>query len=337
MRRCLDLAAKGVGRVAPNPLVGCVIVRENEVIGEGYHAKFGEQHAEIKALESVKDKSLLKGSTLYVNLEPCNHFGKTPPCTDQIIEAKVARVVIGQRDPNIQVAGQGVEVLKGAGIEVEEEVLAEDNYQLNLRFITFHEKQRPYIILKWAQTKDGFTAKTGEVETAVSNGQSRLIVHRWRSQEQAIMVGTNTALIDDPQLTVRELGGTNPLRVVLDRELKIPTNYHLLSGKVSTIVVNESKSASENNLEHLKLKFDDQLLLNLMSELSSRNIQSVLVEGGAKLHNSFIVQDLWDEARVITSTLIFRSGVKAPDIKGKIHKIEAVEDNSISYIMNMSV
>jgi len=334
MQRCIDLAQKGMGRVAPNPLVGCVVVFGDEIIGEGYHSRFGELHAEIKALESVEDKSLLGSSTLYVNLEPCNHFGKTPPCTRRIIEAGVPKVVIGLRDPNIQIEGRGIEKLREAGIEVIEGILSESNYELNRRFLTLHKKKRPYIILKWAQTSDGFMAKAGDVKTAISNEQSKQLVHQWRGEEQAIMVGTNTALIDNPQLTVREIDGVNPLRVVLDRELQIPQNSHLLDGKTSTIVVNEHKSDREHNVEHLKLDFDQDLLTNVLNELASRDIQSILVEGGAQLHSSFIAANLWDEARIITSPITFGGGIEAPEISGEQLKTESLGNNFIAYLTN---
>lgn len=336
MQRCIDLALQGRGRVAPNPLVGCVIVYEDKIIGEGYHAKYGDLHAEIKSLDSVVDKTLLSNSTLYVNLEPCNHFGKTPPCTRKIIDAGIPKVVIGHRDPNIQIEGNGVEELQKAGVEVVEHVLRESNFDLNRRFTTFHEKRRPFIILKWAQTADGYMAQTGGVQTLISNEQSKQLVHHWRSEEQAIMVGTNTALVDNPRLTVREIEGINPLRVVLDRELRIPLENYLFDGQTPTLVINDLKSEKEGNLEYLKLGFKEELLANILKELTSRDIQSILVEGGAQLHNSFIALNLWDEARIITSPVTFGSGIEAPDISGEEIKSESVGDNSISYLRNSS-
>lgn len=346
MKRCLELAVKGLGHVAPNPMVGCVIVHKDKIIGEGYHQRYGEAHSEVNAINSVQDQELLKNSTLYVSLEPCSHHGKTPPCVDLIIQKKIPHVVIGSVDTNPLVSGKGIEKLKSAGIKVEYGVLEKECRELNKRFYTFHEKKRPYIILKWAQTKDGFIDKqrsANEVgqQLKISSDSSALLVHQWRSQEQAIMVGTNTALLDNPKLTARSnspllrppvpvrpgrgAGGEdkNPIRIVIDKELKIPKHYHLLDGSTPTLVFTNLKKEKSTNLEYFTVKgtrdegrgTNDDLIINILSELYKKNIQSVLVEGGAKLINSFIQQNLWDEARVIVNETTIQNGVNAPDIK----------------------
>ena len=319
MKRCLELAEKGFGKVAPNPMVGCVIVHNNKVIGEGYHQKFGDAHAEVNAINSVRDKSLLKNSTLYVNLEPCSHFGKTQPCADLIIRYKIKYVVIGSMDTNPLVSGKGIYKIASSRSDVKVGVLENECKKLNKRFYTFHEKKRPYIILKWAQTKDNFFGIIN-LKTQISRHKSQKLVHKWRSEEQAIMVGTNTALIDNPQLTVRKIKGNNPLRGVIDEDLKIPSRFHLLDGSVPTIVFTGKTKSSKKNIEYVVIDFKKNVLKQIMNELYQRQIQSLIVEGGAKLLNSFISENLWDEARVITSNKKLNelskkgNGVEAPKI-----------------------
>lgn len=320
MKRCLDLAVKGLGAVAPNPMVGCVIVHNGEVIGEGYHEFYGGPHAEVNAVNSVKDKSLLKHSTLYVNLEPCAHYGKTPPCADLIVENKIPYVVIGAIDTNSLVSGKGIEKLAKAGIDVKVGVLEDECKKLNKRFYTYHEKKRPYIILKWAQTADGFIdAKRNEENTSkpvqISNSDTKKLLHLWRSQEQAIMIGTNTALLDNPQLTVREVKGKNPLRITIDKWLRIPKQFYLFDKSTPTLIFTSVDQASETNLEFVKIDFEEPIIPQVMDELYKRNIQSLLVEGGELLLNSFIDSELWDAARVFIADKELKKGVNAPVLK----------------------
>lgn len=334
MRHCLLLAAKGLGHVAPNPMVGAVIVHKGKIIGEGWHMKYGEAHAEVNAINSVDNKGLLSSSTLYVTLEPCAHYGKTPPCADLIVHHKIPYVVIGCIDSNSLVKGKGVEKLVSAGCDVKIGVLDEECRELNKRFFSFHEKKRPYIVLKWAQSADGFIDVLRGIETAgqatpISNAQSKKLVHQWRSEEQAIMVGTNTALLDNPRLTVREHTGKNPLRIVLDRELRIPISYHLFDGSAPTLVFTEMKEKRSDKAEYVHVKFDSTLLKRVMEELVRRNIQSVIVEGGSQLLNSFTSQNLWDESRVLISRRRLGSGVEAPVLHEKPIHTEDIEGDEL--------
>lgn len=338
MKQCLDLAKLGFGNVAPNPMVGCVIVHRNIIIGTGYHQKCGEAHAEVNAINSVKNKNLLKDSTLYVNLEPCAHYGKTPPCSNLIIEHKIPNVVIGCIDSFSEVSGKGIAKMVASGIKVNVGVLEKESLELNKRFFTFHNKKRPYIILKWAQTIDGFidverhceersnlTHKDGNTSTPLSEQSSdnwittpasKKLVHQWRSEEQAIMVGTNTALNDNPQLNVREIKGKNPLRIVLDLNLRLPEELHLFDKSTPTLVLNGIKNEKEDKLEFIKIK-KDNLIQEILNELYKKEIQSVIIEGGAQLLTSFINQNLWDEARVFTGIKKFEKGLKAPVLNKK--------------------
>jgi diaminohydroxyphosphoribosylaminopyrimidine deaminase/5-amino-6-(5-phosphoribosylamino)uracil reductase len=312
MRRCLELAAQAAGFVAPNPMVGCVIVHDGKIIGEGFHRTFGQAHAEVNAIESVSDRSLLAHSTLYVNLEPCSHFGKTPPCADLIIANEIPEVIIGCHDPNPEVSGNGVKKLRAAHCHVHLGVLETECEELNRRFFTFHKKQRPYIILKWAQSTDGFMAPAGGERTDISNEFSRTLLHRWRSEEAAIMVGTNTALRDNPVLDARRWNNHNPVRVVLDRELKLSPDLNLFDHGIRTIVITEKSKPAEENLEFFQTAFSEDLLRNVMHHLHHNRLQSVLVEGGARLIQSFIAENLWDEMRVFISPKIFSAGLPAP-------------------------
>lgn len=324
MHRCFELAVRGLGRVAPNPMVGCVIVGDNGVLGEGYHEFFGGPHAEISALNSVENKADLKEATLYVNLEPCAHHGKTPPCTDAIIASGIKNIVIGCSDPNPEVKGKGIEKLTQAGCNVTSGVLEKDCQEVNKRFFVFHERKRPFIILKWAQTSDGFIdrKRTKEESPAkITQDEAEIMVHMWRGQEQAIMVGTHTVIMDNPKLNVRKAHGTSPVRVILDRTLRIPTNANIFDKSAPTLIFTEQQK-SNNGVEYVHIPFDAKLLQNMLNELYKRGIQSVIVEGGEKLLKSFIEKDLWDEAKVFYSNKTLGEGVMAPSFpfpsKGEI-------------------
>lgn len=333
MQRCLQLAANGLGNVAPNPMVGCVIVHNDIIIGEGYHAYYGEAHAEVNAINSVKDKSLLKDATLYVSLEPCSHQGKTPPCTNLIIESGIKNVVIACSDTNPLVGGKGIEKLKTAGVDVISGILNEEARSLNKRFFTFHEQKRPFIILKWAQTTDGFIDKkrTDNTEPAlqISNEHSQRLVHKWRSEEQAIMVGTTTARLDNPRLDVRLVSGKNPLRIVADRNLELAESLNLFDGLNPTLVFTSKEKEGKTNLDFVKIDFNENTLQQVINELFKREIQSVLMEGGSKLLQSFIEQNLWDEARVFISENYIGDGVASPKLKVKHTSIDTIGSNKL--------
>lgn len=319
MQRCFQLAANGLGNVAPNPMVGCVVVHNEKIIGEGYHVNFGEAHAEVNAINSAKDKSTLMASTLYVSLEPCAHQGKTPPCSDLIIESGIKKVVVACSDTNPLVAGKGIEKLKRAGVEVISGVMEKEARELNKRFFTFHEQKRPYIILKWAQTADGFIdrKRNDNIQTAlqISNEHSKRLVHKWRGEEQAIMVGTNTARLDNPKLDVRLVNGKNPLRIVLDKNAELPDSLNLFDGSQPTFVFTAKKNADRTNLEFITIDFTKIVLPQMMSELYEKQIQSVLIEGGSNLLQSFIDESLWDEARVFISETFIGDGIPSPRLK----------------------
>ena len=326
MRRALDLAVLGRGNVSPNPMVGCVIVHNHCIIGEGYHQHYGEAHAEVNAINSVKDKALLSASTLYVNLEPCSHYGKTPPCADLIVKYKLKKVVVANVDVNPLVAGKGLQKLKNAGIEVSVGLLEDEGKNLNKRFFTSVTKQRPYIILKWAETSDGFMARENFDSKWISNAYSRMLVHKWRTEEDAILVGTQTALHDNPQLNVRNWTGKNPLRVVLDRNLKLPKNLYLFDKQQETICYNLHKSEAELNLEFAKLK-PDGFIHNVFQDLYFRKIQSIIIEGGSQLLHSLLEMGLWDEIRLFRSPQIFGKGITAPKPQGTLFYQETIEDD----------
>jgi len=327
MARCLALAKNGFGHVSPNPMVGCVIVHEGKIIGEGYHRLYGGPHAEVNAINAVKDKGLLRSATMYVSLEPCSHWGKTPPCADKIIECGIPKVVTGCRDINAGVNGRGIEKLLSAGIDVVNGVLEQECIALNKRFFTFHKEARPYIILKWAQTTDGFIARIDNKSQWISNIYSRVLVHQWRGQEDAIMVGANTAGIDNPHLTTRDVAGKNPVRVVIDGNLSLPGNLNIFNTGSKTIVLNSLKSIEEGNIEYIKVDFTENIIPQVLHELYLRKIQSVIIEGGAKTLNAFIEKGIWDEARTFISPQIFGSGILAPNIPGNVsERIELMDD-----------
>ena len=315
MQRCLELAIMGLGKVAPNPMVGCVIVNNGKVIGEGYHKAFGEAHAEVNAINSVMNKALLASSQLYVSLEPCAHFGKTPPCADLIIKHNIKRVIIGCIDPNPLTRGKGIEKLIKNGCDITIGALEQECMELNKRFFTFIEKKRPYIIMKWAQSEDGFIdgkRTKDETPAKITGSEPDTLSHQWRSEEQAIMVGTNTVIMDNPLLTTRLIKGKSPIRVLIDRHLKVKDNANIFNNFASVIVFNEEKTETKGNVEFVKINFEYPVPETVMKELYSRNIQSIIIEGGRKLLQSFIDYGMWDEARVFTSGKKLNDGVKAP-------------------------
>lgn len=338
IKRCIELAKNGLGTTYPNPLVGSVIVYNDTIIGEGWHKKSGEPHAEVNAINSVKDKSLLSKATIYVSLEPCSHFGKTPPCSDLIIASKIPNVVIGTVDPNEKVAGNGIKKLLEAGKKVIVGVLENECYELNKRFFTFHNKKRPYIILKWAESSDHFIAPLTKEKVApvwLSNDYSRQLVHKWRSEEQAILVGTQTVLDDNPKLDVRDWIGKNPIRIVLDKSGKIPHDFHVYDSKTPTIFITEQENVTTIDQRIFENAiFDNQLPQKITQILHQHNIQSVIIEGGKQTLQTFIDADLWDEARVFSSNIILKNGIKAPEIKAKNIKKEPIVTDELLTFFN---
>jgi diaminohydroxyphosphoribosylaminopyrimidine deaminase/5-amino-6-(5-phosphoribosylamino)uracil reductase len=327
----------GAGHVAPNPMVGAVLVYDDRVIGEGYHMQYGESHAEVNCINSVSNEDVpyIPESTLYVSLEPCVHFGITPPCTDLIIFNNIPSVIIGCRDSFPAVNGKGIEKLKEAGVNVVAGVLEKECLRLNKRFFTFHELKRPYIILKWAQSTDGKIAASDSSRTPISNELTNRLVHKWRAEEAAIMVGTNTALRDDPRLTARLWPGKDPVRVVIDKELKLPGNLKLFDKSVRTIVFNDKKQEDGAMLSYYQLDKKEDDLLQMMELLYKEKLQSVIIEGGAKLLQSFIDKGLWDEARIISNEeLVIGNGVEAPLLEQhKLIKEERISTDLISFFV----
>jgi len=317
MKRCLELAAKGLGSTAPNPMVGCVIVHKDRIIGEGFHRIYGGPHAEVMAINSVLDLSLLTDSVLYVNLEPCSHFGKTPPCTGFICEKGIPVIVSGTLDPNPIVRGTGIEFLKEKGMNVVTDILKAECINLNKRFFTFHLKKRPFIILKWAQTKDCFIDvdrqehRTGRI-TWITDEASRRLVHKWRAEEQAILVGSRTVMMDNPRLTTRSWPGKNPLRLVIDREGSLSGDLHILDGSVETVVFTYKPKKDRTNLKYFLLERNKDSISTILEFLYTNNIQSLIVEGGKMMIDEFLRQGIWDEARVFTGNVTFGKGVPAP-------------------------
>lgn len=337
MQRCLDLAAIGIADVSPNPMVGCVIVHENIIIGEGYHQKIGEAHAEVNAIQAVFERygdqapALLKDATAYVNLEPCAHFGKTPPCADLLVKHQIKSVVIGNTDPFTGVNGQGIAKLKAANIEVKTGVLAEKCSHLNRRFFTRIKQQRPYIILKWAQTADGYFAPPEKQKKWISGPSAQQLVHQWRSEEDAVLIGKNTALVDNPMLNTRLWPGKSPIRIVIDRNLDIPTNFHLFEEGAKTIVFNEVKTAVENHVHFVQMEdMKYYLAQKIAFQLYLMDIQSVMIEGGVNLLNQFIQANLWDEARVFKAKNTWREGIKAPELALKPNECLTIGDDELN-------
>ncbi|HLI93953.1 MAG TPA: bifunctional diaminohydroxyphosphoribosylaminopyrimidine deaminase/5-amino-6-(5-phosphoribosylamino)uracil reductase RibD [Puia sp.] len=345
MSRCLELALLGAGHVAPNPMVGAVLLYtdaatgEERIIGEGYHERYGEKHAEVNCIDAVKeaDRPLIEKSTLFVSLEPCVHYGKQPPCADLIIEKRIPRVIAGCRDPFPEVNGKGIEKLRGAGVDVQVGLLERACKELNRRFFTANTLHRPYIILKWAQTADGKIAGPGR--RFISNEYSNRLVHRWRAEESAILVGTATAMLDDPALTVRLWDGVNPVRLVVDKELRLPHSLQLFDGKVRTIVFNRIKHGEAGGVEYYQISPDSSLVHQLSMALAQLKLQSVLVEGGAMLLQSFIDEGYWDEARVITNNeLLIPAGLAAPVLAGaSLEREECLSGDSIRIYFNRPV
>lgn len=328
MKRCIELASNGQFVTSPNPMVGCVIMHGDAIIGEGYHKKAGSVHAEVNAIESVQDKSLLSKARLYVNLEPCSHTGKTPPCTDLIIKYKIPEAIIGNIDNNPEVSGKGIEKLKNAGCKVSTGINEAECYKLNNKFFTYHKFKRPYIILKWAETPDGFidierNDNSPKQPTWITNETSRSIVHKWRSEVDAIMIGTQTALLDNPTLTTRRWEGANPVRIILDKTLRLPNNLNIFNDDAETIIVNEIKSIKSKNIEFFKINYK-HLQQDILCMLFEKNILSVLIEGGEKLITSYLKEGLWDEIRMFIGTKSFKKGKKAPEID-----IQPVSNESI--------
>lgn len=323
MLRALELAAHGRGAVSPNPMVGCVIVHENRIIGEGWHRKFGEAHAEVNAIQAVENKELLKNSTVYVSLEPCSHYGKTPPCADLLIKHQVKKVVIANLDTHPNVAGAGIKKLREAGIEVITGILDKYGRELNKRFFTAVEKQRPYVVLKWAQTSDGFIAHENYDSKWISDVYSRQLVHKWRSEEDAILVGTKTVFHDNPHLTVRDWTGRNPVRIVIDRFLKLSDTRHVFDRKQKTIIYNLLKHEEHENLLLIRVDEED-FLEQVLKDMLKQNLHSVLIEGGAFTLQRFIDALVWDEVRMFVSPRSFGKGIKAPVLHGNLIREEAV-------------
>jgi len=313
MRRALELARLGFGNVSPNPMVGCVIVQNGLIIGEGFHREYGGPHAEVHAVNSVENKALLSESEVYVTLEPCSHFGKTPPCADLLVEHKVNKVYVSNNDPNPMVAGQGIKKLENAGIEVVQGILKEEGYDLNKRFFKNFEQKRPYVILKWAETADGFIARKDFDSKWISNEFSRKLVHKWRAEEDAILVGKNTAKYDNPTLDVRDWEGKDPLRIVIDHELSLDQKLNLFNTKIPTICYNLKRQEELQNLSFIKLNKGD-FIQKLLVDLYQRNIQSLILEGGAQTITDFILAGLWDEARIFQAETCFGDGIRAPQL-----------------------
>lgn len=333
IKRCIELAGKALGKTYPNPLVGSVIVHNDIIIGEGYHQKAGENHAEINAINSVKDRSLIPESTIYVSLEPCAHYGKTPPCALKIKELGFKKVVIGAMDSHDKVNGKGKKIIQDAGIEVVSGILEGECNALNKRFFTYHEKKRPYIILKWAQSGDGFMDKDFQ-PVSISNSLVNQFVHQLRADEHAILVGTQTALNDNPALTVRNVEGENPIRILIDFNLKVPLDFNIYNKEARTLIFNTVKEEKTANLHFIKIK-KENFLNELMSALYKEQIQSVIIEGGRFTLQQFINENLWDEAIVIENkNLKLLNGTRAPQFEKDPERSEELRDNAVLFYKN---
>jgi len=336
MRRCLDLAALGAGNVAPNPMVGAVLVYNGKIIGEGYHQRYGEAHAEVNAINNAIEKGFaaaVSKSVIYVSLEPCAHFGKTPPCADLIIRYKIPKVVIGCRDPFKEVNGKGIEKLQAAGIEVVSGIMENECMEINRRFFTFHTKHRPYIILKWAQTENREIASLGTERLLITNEKTNRLVHKWRGEEAGILIGTNTALADNPELTTRLWPGNSPVRLVIDMNLRLPSSLKIFNSNTKTIVFNKIKHEQDGNILFYQITDDVSVVQQVVNALYHLKIQSLIVEGGALLLQSFIEENLWDEARVITNTKMkIENGLPAPQL---VNAAESSADESTGDLINI--
>ncbi|MBC6401166.1 MAG: bifunctional diaminohydroxyphosphoribosylaminopyrimidine deaminase/5-amino-6-(5-phosphoribosylamino)uracil reductase RibD [Ekhidna sp.] len=332
MQRALKLAQLGRGSVSPHPMVGCVITYEDKIIGEGFHLRYGEAHAEVNAVNDVEDQSLLPDSTVYITLEPCAHYGKTPPCADLLIDKRVRKVVAACRDPFVQVDGKGIEKLKKAGIEVGQGLMEKEAIELNKRFFTFHQKKRPYVILKWAQTQDGFIARENGDSKWISNQYSRQLVHKWRTEEDAVLVGKNTAIQDNPSLTSRYWEGKNPLRVLFDSSLRVEENKAIFNSQAKTLIFNLTEEKMEKTNRWVKC--DELKPEEVLKTLHKENIQSIIIEGGSQVLNAFVQDNCWDEARIFTSKVIFQRGIKPPEINGEITARENILEDQLTIYKN---
>lgn len=343
MQRCLELARLGAGLVSPNPMVGSVIVYQGKIVGEGWHQQFGGAHAEVNAIQSVLDISILKEADLYVNLEPCSHTGKTPPCANLIIQHQFKRVVVGMSDPNPLVAGKGIARLKEAGIEVITDVLRDECLDLNKRFVKHMVRQQPYIILKWAQTRNGFIAPLAakmspqqfEEERHITGFFVQRLVHKWRTQEDAIMVATHTVMTDNPALDARAWTGRAPKRIVLDKTLKLSLDLKVFKVPQTTFIINEIKEGEEGNLIYIKLNFSGDWIAQMFAKLLAYQVQSIVVEGGSVLLNTLIAQNYWDEAIVFYSPKHISDGVPAPAIGGKLASQFELDNMQASQYLNL--
>lgn len=316
MQRCLQLAEKGKGRVAPNPMVGAVLVYENRIIGEGWHQEYGSPHAEVNCINSVAaiDKQFIPKSTLYVSLEPCAHHGKTPPCSLRIIQEKIKKVVVCNDDPFEKVSGKGYELLKEAGVQVTKGVCNKIGQWVNRRFFCFHQNKRPYIILKWAQTANGFMAPIDRARKSITDSTSQELVHQWRTEEAAILVGHTTAMQDNPQLTARLVSGKQPLRITLDKDLQLPLTHHLFNDEAPTWIINQHKHEVSGNIKWLRIDFTKDIWQQIFTLLYQHQVSSILIEGGPYLLNTLIAANLWDEARILTASTVWEEGVAAPQL-----------------------
>ncbi len=340
--RCIQLAKNGLGSTFPNPMVGCVIVHNDSIIGEGFTSAYGGNHAEVNAIHSVKDKTLLSKSILYVTLEPCSHYGKTPPCSDLIIRFKIPHVVIGTTDSNSKVAGRGIQKLKDAGCNVTLGLLQKECQKHHKRFLTFHQKKRPYIILKWAETLDRLIAPEKEKRNEkaqpywITNKYSRQMVHKWRSEEQAILVGTNTVLEDNPKLNVRTWNGKSPTRIILDKDLKVKGDYHIFDQYTKTIIITQQNNMrlQEEGIDYEIIDFSKNIGQQVCEVLQKQDIISVLIEGGSKTIQTFIDANLWDEARVFTGSIAFGNGLKAPRLSNRVATSKQIESDTLTIYTN---
>lgn len=326
LKRCLELAKFGLPAAMPNPSVGAVIVYKEQIIGEGFTAAYGGSHAEVNAIKNVKDKSLLKDATLYVSLEPCSHFGKTPPCCDLILKHDIPTIVIGTVDPHSVVAGNGIKKLQDAGKKVLVGVLEKECIDLNRRFFTFHQKKRPYIILKWAESQDGYIAPTSKLEQKpiwITNEYSRQLVHKWRTEEQAILIGTQTAIDDNPRLNARDWCGKNPIKIVLDQKNRIPKENYIFDKQSETLLITADT-----------IDFNKKVGEQIAALLFENNIQSVIIEGGSRTLQTFLDEDLWDEARIFKGPIVFRTGVKAPHYSGTLISKSNIQNDELLIFKN---
>ncbi len=336
MKRAIELASLATGNTWPNPLVGAVIVHKNKIIGEGYHTRAGEPHAEVMAINSLKDKKLLTNATMYVNLEPCSHYGRTPPCAKRIIEEKIPRVIIGSIDPSQSVGGKGIRMLIDAGVEVKTGILEEDSRELNKRFFTYHEKGRPYIILKWAQSADGYIDRlrvnNQKGPNWITGVEERILVHKWRAEEDAILIGDKTACNDDPALDVKLWKGKNPRRFVLSDSSDLPHELKIFRGTPTTVIFSTNPPEERGKAEYISVSSRKEALAEAMSFMHKKEIQSVIVEGGYEVLSQFIDAGLWDEARIFTGKVVFGKGLKAPVIKGKMISQIRFRESILEYL-----